>query len=155
MNQKCYDFLTERIHRISFEPIRKRLTSTRYEISVNRCDYQLEELYWNWLTPNRIVTVCSSSCGKVIFSKVCVKNSVHRGLYPSMHWGQTPPGRYPSMPWDRHPLCRYPSMHCGRHPLAGRHPPEQADNPPPPTATAADGTHPTGMLSCLFWISRR
>ena len=22
-------------------------------------------------------------------------------------------------------------------------------HPPPPTATAADGTHPTGMLSCL------
>ena len=31
----------------------------------------------------------------------------------------------------------YPSMHWGRHP------------PPNPTATAADGTHPTGMHSCL------
>ena len=36
----------------------------------------------------------------------------------------------------------YPSMHCGRHP------------PPSPrqTATAADGTHPTGMHSCLYLL---
>ena len=32
----------------------------------------------------------------------------------------------------------YPSMHWGRHPP-----------PPQHTATAADGTHPTGMHSCL------
>ena len=42
----------------------------------------------------------------------------------------------------------YPSMHWGRHPLADT--PRQT--PPPPgrhTATAADGTHPTEMHSCL------
>ena len=40
----------------------------------------------------------------------------------------------------------YPSMHLGRHP--------PGDTPNPPAATAADGTHPTGMLSCSklgFW----
>ena len=51
-------------------------------------------------------TVCKRSCGKVMFSQACVKNSVHRGMYPSMHWGggvadttlaDTPPGRDP--PW--------------------------------------------------------
>ena len=44
--------------------------------------------------------------GKVIFSEVCVKNSVHRwGWYPSMHcrW-------YPSMP------CRYQGRSPGPHP---------------------------------------
>ena len=51
-----------------------------------------------------------------MFSQACVKDSVHRGVYPSMHWG--------------------------RHPDPGRHPPS-------PTDTAADGTHPTGMHSCL------
>ena len=34
------------------------------------------------------------------------------------------------------PLGRHPSMHWGRHPL---------------TTTAVDGTHPTGMHSCLQW----
>ena len=34
------------------------------------------------------------------------------------------------------PEQTYPSMHWGRHP------------PPGQTATAADGTHPTGMHSC-------
>ena len=33
-----------------------------------------------------------------------------------------------------------------RHPL-GRHPPEST--PPGQTPPAADGTHPTGMYSCL------
>ena len=53
----------------------------------------------------------------------------------------------------RHPLA---GTHTpGRHPLAGRQPPPQQ------TATAADGTHPTGMHSCFqidqWWIynSRR
>ena len=40
----------------------------------------------------------------------------------------------------------------GAHTLLGRHPPGQThtlgDTPPPETATAAKGTHPTGMHSC-------
>ena len=37
---------------------------------------------------------------------------------------------------------------------AGIDPPLQV-HPPPTTVTAADGTHPTGMLSCLRFISAR
>ena len=49
-----------------------------------------------------------------------------------MHWGRhTPPGQIPP------PV--YSNMHWGRH-------------PPPPTATAMDGTHPTGMHSCFFYL---
>ena len=55
------------------------------------------------------------SCGKVMFSQACVKNSIHRG---HVH----PPGQAP--PWQT--------------------PPSQQ------TASAADGTHPTGMHSCFF-----
>ena len=33
----------------------------------------------------------------------------------------------------------------------GRHLPRQTP-PPPGTATAADGTHPTGMLSCYLFV---
>ena len=79
-----------------------------------------------------------------MFSQACVKNSVHGGsVYPTMHWGRNPPGRYPRIHWGRHP----PSADT----------PWQADtrtdtnspsSPPPPTATAADGTHPTAMHSC-------
>ena len=53
----------------------------------------------------RLVTVRNSSCGKVIFSQACVKNSVHKRVYTP--WAdtpstlgrhlprQTPPGRLP------------------------------------------------------------
>ena len=68
------------------------------------------------------------SCEKVMFSQVCVKNSVLRGrVYPSMHWGRHPPAQ-----------CM----------LGYTHP--QADTPPRQTATAADSTHPTGMHSCFL-----
>ena len=52
--------------------------------------------------------------------------------------GQAPPGRHPP----------------GQTP-PGQTPP-QADTPgqtPTPTATAADGTHPTGMHSCLYNVT--
>ena len=55
---------------------------------------------------------------------------------------QTPPGQTP--PKSRPPKSRHPQ---GRHPPKSRHPP-RADPPPPDTATAADGTHPTGMHAC-------
>ena len=62
-----------------------------------------------------------------MFSQACVKNSVHMGeVYTP---GQTPPPRADN-PW-------------------------QADTPSPKMATAADGTHPTGMHSCfiIFFLS--
>ena len=61
-----------------------------------------------------VVTVRNSTCGKMMFSQLCVKNSVQRGV-----------------------VCTAP---MGRHPLS-RHTSYQK-------ATAVDGTHPTGMLSC-------
>ena len=50
------------------------------------------------------------SCGKVVFSQVCVKNYVHRGVSASVHAGiHTPsPGQTPPL---------------GRHPRLGRQPP--------------------------------
>ena len=68
------------------------------------------------------------SCGKVIFSQACVKNSVHGagGVCLSACW-DTPPGQTPSPP---------PGTPCPVH--AGID-----------MATAADGTHPTGMHSCF------
>ena len=61
------------------------------------------------------------SCGKVIFSQECVKNSVHReGVSASVHTGiHTPPGRYPQAD---NPL--------GRHPTPRQTPP-CVDTPPP------------------------
>ena len=86
-----------------------------------------------------IITVRNSSCGKVMFSQACVKNSVHRGEggciqhalgqtprvgIPACTGSETPtplPGKYPSMHWGR-PLGRYPSIHWSRQP-------RQADTP--------------------------
>ena len=84
------------------------------------------------------------SCGKV--------HSVHGGVW------QTPPGRHPlgRSPLDRH--LRPGQTPPGQTPPPpGRHLPSLADTPPhqqtplPPQqmATAADGTHPTGMHSCI------
>ena len=71
-----------------------------------------------------LVSVRKRSCGKVMFSQACVKNSVHTG--------------------ER---CTPPADTCpGQTPLC------QADTPwadsPPEMATATDSTHPTAMYSC-------
>ena len=60
------------------------------------------------------VTIHNSSCGKVTFSQVCVKYSVHREVYmPAFLW--PPPGRHPRVdtlwtdtpPGQTHPLGRH------------------------------------------------
>ena len=63
------------------------------------------------------------SCGKVMFLHLSVILSTGGCL------ADTPPGRHP--------------------PRADTLPP-RADTPPPETATAGDGTHPTGMHSCCI-----
>ena len=96
------------------------------------------------------------SCSKIMFSPACVKNSLYGRVYPSMHWGRyssrqvhlsgqvhppgtyIPPGRY-ILPMQVHSPARYPPA---------RYPPGQVQ-PPRQTGTAGDGTHPTGMHSCL------
>ena len=69
-------------------------------------------------------TACNSSCGKGMFSHVCVKNSVHRGrvCIPACN-GQRG--------------CTHP---CWADTPSGR--------PPHEMATESGGTHPTGMHSC-------
>ena len=32
------------------------------------------------------ITLRKRSCGRVMFSQACVKNSVHSGVYPTMYW---------------------------------------------------------------------
>ena len=111
-----------------------------------------------------------------MFSQACVKNSVQTGgvsqdalevgTRPWVNtplWsdtplgrhplGQTPPGQTPT-PGQTPPLVRHPQadIPLGRQPPQGRHllpPRTDTHSPLPPTATAADGTHPTGIHSCL------
>ena len=71
-----------------------------------------------------------------MLSQACVKNSVPRVV-------STSGSLEGCLPLGPHPLGRHPPRQTplqGRYPL-GIHPHE--------TATAADGTHPTGMQSCL------
>ena len=91
------------------------------------------------------------SCGKVIFSQASVSHSVHRrgGCLPQCMLGYTP-CRYTL--WQVHlhagtPPGRYTPMQV--HPHAGTTPRRTGI---PSTVTAADGTHPTGMLSCYYVI---
>ena len=69
---------------------------------------------------NVFTHVCQSFCSQGVVSA-----PVHVGIHTQ------PPGRHP--PGIHTPLVRLP---------LGRRPPQQ-------TATAVDGMHPTGMLSCL------
>ena len=96
----------------------------------------------------RIFTVRKRSCGKVMFSQACVKNSVQGRRRCTLPWAdtlwQTP------LPLCRHPpptrAGRYPT---GQTPVLGRQTSPWAD-PPRQMAAAADGTHPTGMHSWLL-----
>ena len=60
----------------------------------------------------QLITVPKRSCGKVMFSQVCVQNSVHggRGVHPL---GRQPSGRHPLL--GRHPLPRTDSYCSGRY----------------------------------------
>ena len=89
----------------------------RFTCEIDRC------LRYRRKKSQQFFTRHKRSCGKVMFSQACVKNSVHRG--GCVH------------PLGRHPLTRQISPWIppgpGRHPLPtgpGRQPPEQA--PPPP-----------------------
>ena len=97
-----------------------------------------------------------------MFLYLSVSHSAHRGVYPSMHWGQTPLGR--QNPWVDIPPRQIPPLvrhlpwsdtspgQC----MLGYTPPAQCmlGYTPCPMhagidmATAAVGTHPTGMHSC-------
>ena len=62
--------------------------------------------------------------------------------------GQTPPQTDTPSPWADTPSS-------GQTPPPDKTPPRQTPSPgqtppPPRQATVADGTHPTGMLSCLY-----
>ena len=92
---------------------------------------------------HHLITIRKRSGGNVMFSQACVKDSVHKRGGVSQHaLGQThtpgrhplPPGRHPLPPWANPPDRPPCPVHAGIH--------------PPPTATAAEGTHPTGMHSC-------
>ena len=125
---------------------------------------------WNHIIGRNILYYCPQrSCGKVMFSQVSVILSTGEGVC-----GRHPLGRHPSRqtppgqtPLSRHRLSRHslstpsPGQTPSRHP-SGQTPPTQCMmgyTPPCPVhagiypllaATAADGTHPTGMHSCVL-----
>ena len=72
------------------------------------------------------------------FLHLSVSHSVHGGCLPQCMLGYIPPGETPQAdtPWTDTPR----QTPHGQTPL---------DRHPQQTATAADGTHPTGMFSCL------
>ena len=110
-----------------------------------------------------LFTVRKQSCRKVMFSQACVKNSVYgrRCTLPLGRQAGTPSGRQPQAhtPLGGHPrwqTCRHRprQTHLGQTPRPPAKPPQEdtlGRHSPPRlhhTATAADGTHPTGMHSC-------
>ena len=78
--------------------------------------------------------------------------SVHKGVCLSACWDTTPLDQAP--PWSRHPPDLAPPQGPGTPlgPSTCPPPPDQAK--PEQTATVADGTHPTGMHSCLIRVHK-
>ena len=88
------------------------------------------------------------SCGKVMFSQASVILFTEVGcVYPSMHWGRHPDWLcfHRRLSFCSHGGVCIPACTGADTPWA-----ETPGQTPPPTATAADGTHPTGMHSCLL-----
>ena len=91
-------------------------------------------------------------CSKVMFLHLSVILFTGECI-PACIWADTSQadtslGRHPlgRHPLSRHPLGRYPP---GQTSPLSRHPSSQTPPlVPQQTATAADGTHPTGMHSC-------
>ena len=99
----------------------------------------------------RTFTVRKRSCGKVMFSQACVKNSVRGGggVHPP---GQTPSGRPPS-PYADTLLPGQVDTPLGRHPSwAGRHPPEQT---PPPADGCCSGRYASYWNAFLVTVKNR
>ena len=107
----------------------------------------------------RILLECILVCkGKVIFSQTSVILFTRGGVFSQHALGQTPP-------WADTPCPVHAGIHTTPTPpsacwdtpptqcMLGYTPPTNAcwdkGHPPPPAASAADGTHPTGMHSCL------
>ena len=97
-----------------------------------------------------IFTVRKQSCRK----NVCQESCPQRDVYSSMHWGRHPHPRA-GTPTEVHPQ-QVQTPWAGTPP-GQVHPPAQVNpgrySPPLPTDTAADGTHPTGMISCFSLLS--
>ena len=94
------------------------------------------------------------SCTKDMFLHLSVSHSVHReSVCLSACWDAHLPGRYTAPgKYTPLPLGRYPPRQVP--PWAGTppgqvHPSHPWAGTPPTTVTAADGTHPTGMLSVI------
>ena len=94
----------------------------------------------------------------VVAARLCFHRHLsfcsQEGMYPSMHWADTsqadtPLGRQPPPSWADTPTPWVDIPWQTPTPPGPwqTHTP-RADTPPPPAATAADSTHPTGMHSC-------
>ena len=128
----------------------RNLTGGTCVPGVPSLDPQMEK-FWVPSSPKFLQVMFSiyrpqRSCGTklVIFSQLSVILFTGGGV--SQHaLGQTPPlGRH-TPPRADNPLGRHPSRQT---PHRYTPPPGQTPSHPPP-ATAADGTHPTGMHSCF------
>ena len=100
------------------------------KVSLTLCYFELPMII-------RIFTGRNSSCGKVMFSQACVKNSVQRGGIL-----QDPP--------QPTPLEQTPTP--GAHPPPEQPPSPRSRHPLPRTASAAAGAHPIRMHSCPYFF---
>ena len=109
----------------------KNLAVTKIEFLFGASSYGVQSR----ISSDLSLCICNYPCISAVRSVVAERLCFHRrlsfysqrvfGRHP--HPGQTPPGSHPP---DRHPLTDTPA-------------------PAPEMATAADGTHPTGMHSCF------
>ena len=138
------------------EELRQWVTGIPTEQSkLSSCLYYFHPPQTKLRKGNLFTSVCQEFCPRGVSTKHPL------GKHPP--WADIPPGRNP---WADMPRCR----HTPRQTPPGQKPPGQtspwadtsrvdtpgqtprADVPLRQTATAVDGTHPTGMHSCLFLL---
>ena len=122
-----FSLRTEILTNLILEKIKMKASFATSPSLYSAAAHSLADTLGTAILREQIFTVGNSSCGKVMFSQACIKNSVHRGDMSSGSGGCTPPRQTPTPQEDTPP---------GRHPAPGRHP-LQADTPhrqtPPPS----------------------
>ena len=124
------------------------------DCSDNTCTYLQKRIHRNWVCASggrgidNLFYRPQQSCEGYVFTPVCLSTG-------GSTWAGTPQDQaQPPGPGTHPPGTRYPPDQV--HPPGTRYthiPWDQVPPPgpgtPPETATVADGTHPTGMHSCL------
>ena len=99
-----FSLRTEILINLILEKIKMKASFATSPSLYSAAAHSLADTLGTAILREQIFTVRNSSCGKVMFSQACIKNSVHRGdMSASGSGGCTPPRQTPTPSRQRHP----------------------------------------------------